>query len=551
MGLTVQEAMSIGGLAAGTVVAGHRGLDRMIEHVTVMEVPDIVRWLKGGELILTSLYAIKDDEGAQRAIIRELDKVGSSAIAIKTQRYVECIPEVMRIEADARSFPIIEIPPQITYLDIMTPLIKEILSRTDIRSDKTENFFQWITELALSGKEITSILKTVEEWSHDRLTLETELPYLPAYVFDGVAPLSPQEKQILSEKRRPTMFERRIGEQSIPCVVAPIFLHEIYLGNVTLWKREGNVSQRDFMILERIIPLISLELLKAKTRHEVESEFKEGVLSQIIDGRVGREEDVAHQGRKFGWNFSVGYLLIVVELEHPDLMRLGYTTDTVTAKLALFLKTYPALMSIVFRRSERVIVFCHFDRLKPGDAEAIKAEALRLAVRMARWLRSLLSQEAARSQGNDRFSFFVGIGRYYDRLRDVHRSYKEALKAIAASRAMGRVNGVLHYDDLGVYRLLFQAENRDELRALYQETIGKLMENETAGEELVRTLERWFQHNGRLRDAARALYIHPNTLKYRLGRIEKLTGLRLDNSEDRLMLQLGLKIHSLFPFLSK
>lgn len=141
--ITVKNAMDIGGLRMSKVVAGEKGLSNAIKYVTVMEVPDITRWLKGNDFLITSFYALKDDTEAQAALIRELAKIGSAGIAIKTDRFIKDIPDAVKAVGDELSFPIIEIPKDVTYIDIITPLMEAVLD--DERKERSvEEFIEEI-----------------------------------------------------------------------------------------------------------------------------------------------------------------------------------------------------------------------------------------------------------------------------------------------------------------------------------------------------------------------------------------------------------------------
>jgi purine catabolism regulator len=100
----------------------------------------------------------------------------------------------------------------------------------------------------------------------------------------------------------------------------------------------------------------------------------------------------------------------------------------------------------------------------------------------------------------------------------------------------------LYFPDLSVYRLLLQLEYHPELQAFKQEILGPLFAYEGGG-ELLRTLEAYFECNGNLSQAAEMLFIHRNTLIYRMERIAEISGLDLDNTETRLAVQLALRIH--------
>src|SRR4051812_15794369 len=105
--MKIKNIMKIGGLSDCRLVAGHGGVNKVVNYVTIMEVPDILRWLKGNELILTSLFPIKDDPQAQRNLIGQLHELGSAALGIKPHRFVEEIPAVILEEAEKYDFPII------------------------------------------------------------------------------------------------------------------------------------------------------------------------------------------------------------------------------------------------------------------------------------------------------------------------------------------------------------------------------------------------------------------------------------------------------------
>ena len=85
-------------------------------------------------------------------------------------------------------------------------------------------------------------------------------------------------------------------------------------------------------------------------------------------------------------------------------------------------------------------------------------------------------------------------------------------------------------------------QQTEALAAFEEETLGALLEHEGAA-ELIHTLEVYFEHHGNLSQTAEALYVHRNTLIYRMDRIAAITHLDLDQPEDRLALQLALRIH--------
>ena len=108
---------------------------------------------------------------------------------------------------------------------------------------------------------------------------------------------------------------------------------------------------------------------------------------------------------------------------------------------------------------------------------------------------------------------------------------------------LSKGNSIWHYDDLGIYRILCEFEKEAELQGYYDDTIAKLeVYDKEHKAELVKTLNAYFDNDCSLQKAADELFIHYNTMRYRIERINEVTGLDVFNSNDRLNLQVGLKI---------
>jgi purine catabolism regulator len=134
-----------------------------------------------------------------------------------------------------------------------------------------------------------------------------------------------------------------------------------------------------------------------------------------------------------------------------------------------------------------------------------------------------------------------GIGMPAGELRFWRDSFRQAGQALEMSRRLGSQTP-RYYPDLSVYRLLVQLEHHPDLHAFREEILGSLLTYEGGG-DFIKTLEAYFEHHGNLSQAADALYVHRNTLTYRMERISEITGLDLDFPETRLAIQLALRIH--------
>jgi sugar diacid utilization regulator len=137
----------------------------------------------------------------------------------------------------------------------------------------------------------------------------------------------------------------------------------------------------------------------------------------------------------------------------------------------------------------------------------------------------------------------IGIGGACRDPADIARSYGQARRTIDAVVRLGRQGQVVAFEDLGIHRLLLQVPDLAELRSFATEILGKLGGQERQrGTELLTTLACYFRENNSPQRTARTLHVHPNTVAYRIRRIQEITGLQLGNYRDRLMAQVALEI---------
>jgi purine catabolism regulator len=129
----------------------------------------------------------------------------------------------------------------------------------------------------------------------------------------------------------------------------------------------------------------------------------------------------------------------------------------------------------------------------------------------------------------------------------LRRSFHEARCALeAAALANGSAPEVASYRDLGAFQLLLSLQDDEALRLYCDSVLGPL-EDATGeyGDELMRSLEAFIEQNGQWERAARELYCHRHTLRYRIRRVEQLTGRDLSSARDRIEFWLALRAREL------
>jgi sugar diacid utilization regulator/putative methionine-R-sulfoxide reductase with GAF domain len=139
----------------------------------------------------------------------------------------------------------------------------------------------------------------------------------------------------------------------------------------------------------------------------------------------------------------------------------------------------------------------------------------------------------------------AGLGRMCLGLADYEDSYAEARMALNLARRRSRAGEVLSPADLGFYGLVGRASTRESLESMVAGALGPLLEADAAGaSEYVKTLNAYLVSDRRLEKTANDLHVHPNTVRYRLTKIQEMLGVSLRDVEERFLLELALRVRA-------
>jgi sugar diacid utilization regulator len=281
--------------------------------------------------------------------------------------------------------------------------------------------------------------------------------------------------------------------------------HEV-LGVLALVDPGGAAGGHETFALEYGTTVLALELSHQRNLAEVELRLHRDFVDDLIAGTD--DESAYARADAIGHDLRGPHHVVVLRWR-------GRQTDDDLAEAAGRTATALRLNSLVSRRSEAVVLLV---RGRP-DGHA---------------LHRALSETLGTPEGA------IGIGGQCDGPAGFPQSYSEAMRALNIRQKSRTPDGVTSFEQLGVYRLLDTGQNRAEVLAFVQEWLGPLLDyDRTRNSELVRTLSLYLECGGNYDETAAALTIHRSTLRYRLGRIKKITDLDLNDVDSRLNLHVA------------
>jgi PucR family transcriptional regulator, purine catabolism regulatory protein len=523
------------------LLAGERSLHLPVRWVHISELLDPTPWLSGGELLLTTGMQLDTPEQAREYAARLADH-HLAGLGFGTGFKHATVPEPLLEVAAEREFPVFEVPYEVPFIAVteaaFTQLVNEqyaVLRRALAAQERLERIVLSEHGLdALVGALSTLIGAAVVVFDARGEPLQQHAfrrPIAPEVLDTLRSEVRERARRREARAFMPSLTE---GNQGLALPVAsdgtprpgsgggPGRAPEAWLVAI---KDAGPLSDFDRLTLHQAVTIVALELLRSRVAGDTERRLAGDVLDAIVSGELTGSE-LARRLGPFGLGERVAAIVLGTAGE-------GRTASPASVEGALWgalrEEASPALVASVGQLACALV---------PGVGDE---ELFALGERLLSAAEGELHNHHVR----------VGIGRAV-LAPDARRSFHEArcaLEAVAFALNGSAGNGsaperlgVATYKDLGSFQLLLSLQDDEALRLFCDSILGPIEASEGPyGGELMRSLEAFIEENGQWERAARRLYCHRHTLRYRIRRVEELTGRNLGSARDRIEFWLALR----------
>jgi PucR family transcriptional regulator, purine catabolism regulatory protein len=494
--LHVGELLTLPVLRGARVIAGHRGLDREVTNVNVMEVPDIEAYVHPGEVLLTTLYPLRDDLAAVADLVRRLHTAALSALVVRLGRYVDHIPAAAVEAADELGFPIIVVNTHIAFNDVISAVLAIVLADYGPEPGRAETIRERLTAVALTGGGLAEIARTLAGALDRHVTV---VDAGGATLGTGRPPTEPAGAPVPAADT----------SWAFPITVAGTERGRLLVDGDT----EPTLGQR--RLIRQACFAAGMHIAQALASIELDRRMRVLLLEEAVTGNSLDHGQLPERSRLFGMDFTEPHAIVLARAAREF-------ADADVARVAV--AALPA-GSLAWSRGVEAVA------IVPTTGVGQIGE---LANRVHRWRASLAV--VARCDVHAAIGTVAGDA---DGLAASHRSARESL-------AIGEVTArpLVRHDELLLERILLSV-NPTRLTELVSAEIGPLIEaDQTGSGALCQTLET-FLGIGNAAAVARALYLHYNTMKHRMARIVELLDVDLHDPRTRLSLLVALAARTL------
>jgi purine catabolism regulator len=536
-GIPLGEVLKTVSMKGSKILTGEDRLDRIVTGVTVGEVPDIANWLTGGELVLSTLFAVSRDPEAVRWFARKVINSPAAALAFKPARFLKSLPPDILELASSLEFPVIEVLSDVRWTAITAEVYEMLVrSRSKTTICRTDNE---LLHAAIDGRGLRSIVRAA-----------SKKLYAPVVVYDyldGVVANVPVPDS------QPESVSQIINEQTIDIIIEKLSAHsksdasrsmveharqdvyDIYGAHVTIgWEKVAMVvaatqyelDQIAIEILQKTAEAVAVEIARTRAIEEAEARAYGDFLNDLMTGRIPLEQ-VESRLIKLGVDLSVGYTLMNCDVQANGMFGRFY-------REALRAVRGDSKSSLLIEHDGGLVVLLAYasDETKPDQVSHLQ----RLSKKFL---------EISKSIG---ITVSVGISRPRTSAVELLKALDEAKVALDFGRRIEGDGSVTKFDEVGIYRLLLPLarEASEDGRQFYGETIGRLVEYDRRhGTNLVETLESFRRNNENVALTSEELFAHRHTIRYRLQRIADITGSDPLTGTERDRLYMGLYVKHL------
>ncbi len=550
MAFRVADALNLKTFENAVLLGGKKGLYKPIRWVNILEILDEISLVRPQELLITTAFGLAHDSELQQKLIPTLAKKELSCLTIQTGFYLKKVPQKIIADAEKFAIPLIELPQDTSFSQITTDLLTRIVNNQFALLDYRDKVRHELLEVVLENAGFEGLVQVLKKHlkiypirimdrsytpvAHSQVnpeilatkTLTMEANHLRREGY--LTQLEQEKKWVFVNVRDPAFVPQQV---LVPILAAG----NQVLGYISVLGLPEQLSDEQLTLLEQSATICALLFLRQIAVKETENRLQSDFLDDLLAGNFSSGEQIGKRANFLGYDLRQYGMILLANIDNfSGYIQEKNEVDIINLKNDLLhlvdtaVKSYTYHQFITRLRSDNIIVFV----LSPSP------ENDRWQKQLARTIRDRVNWQYPE------LSLSIGMGRFYNDIHEFSKSFDEAEKALQIARKLYNSAATAAFEELGFYRLLQNGER--ELYNFYRETIGGLAEyDQKKGTGLEKTLEVYLENNRNIQTTAEKLFIHRHTLRYRLKRIEEITGVSLSESDNIFNLQVGLKLHKI------
>jgi purine catabolism regulator len=505
--LTVNEMLGEDAMRGARIIAGADGLDRPVRRLNMMTVPNIVRWTKQDEFLLTTGYPLPRQPEEFCRLIEQLVANGLAGLGVKLDEYLAEVPPAAVELADRAAFPIVVIPATSPLDDVLSQTFETIVNRQAAALARRQQIHDAFLRIALAGGGLARLSDELAGFlpGADVVICDPAGYPLAVTIRSGVQGSGFRDAAGLVDASRLIAGVHKDTGTGTHWATGVIRAGDMQYGFVLAVGGEQGLPAVVGLAVEQAALVAALEITRDLAVLAVEQQFASNALHDLVTGTAADIDDALARAVRFGWDLQRPLAVLVARpcgTEHDD--------EPPRQREASVLRAVELWTKAIRDRDKGAAVAGFASELVAvvgaGDAEAL-----------ARKVHADMTASTGRA-------YSVGVSQVASGTADIPRLYEEARVALHAGLRLSGSGAVTSFAGLGLYRLISNV-SQPELRAFVQDTLGPVLELPEPGRsDLLKSLAVLSSTRFNVAESARVLHYHYNTMRYRVTKLERMLG---------------------------
>lgn len=497
--LTVQEILKHNQFKNAKVIAGEKGLNRIVNWIHVMEITDVQHLLNGNELILSTGVGWNVEKDEFLLLFKEFIDSNVSGICIELGKYVKTIPDRIISLANQYNFPLIVFNNKVRFVDITQNVHTLLIKKHYQMISDLESYSNQLNQFLLTPNPTEKILKQLNKY------LQIPFIYRPKDGDSHIFIDNDMEKYRIQE----LVNENRLSEISHNKVFTVQVMNQklAELIVITNW-----ITDFEALLIDRTVTALAQSLFRTLYIKERKKTEEIDWAQQWLNGAFSEEQLKIYFSKLYPNIVVNGCVILISKLEGFSDDEHQFTQFKAYLRMIFNDKGY---FSYILVRDNRLI-FMLINYREMTDWKE----------RLRDGMDCLFQSEFCLKEDKSTLSF--SVGKYLSNLSNVREAYNTAKETLLFKESMGLTfekNNVTYFDDLHIFRLVMLANEKGFLQDFIDDYLGNVLaydkENKT---ELLKTLKVYLRTNGSKKETANQLFIVRQTLYHRLEKLHQLLG---------------------------
>jgi Purine catabolism regulatory protein-like family/PucR C-terminal helix-turn-helix domain/GGDEF-like domain len=500
------------------LLSGEHAAEAPIRWVHISELLDPTPWLSGGELRLTTgIQLTSEDE--QRRYVQRLVQHSIAGLGFGTGLAHDSVPPTIVDEARRLDFPLFEVPFEMPFIAITEKAFGRLVNDQYALLQRSIAVQRRLEQLVLDERGLDELTRSLSaaiggnvvmlDGRGDVAASANFRRPIPAPALDAIR-AEVARRNATGDAAPFEPADEEIGGRALVLPLAPDVR-----GGPRAWlvgvRDGGPLGEFERLILQQGVTVVALELMRRRVMRDTERRLAGDILADAVKGEL-RDRELEARLRPFGVDGEAAVL--VFRLDGPERAEVLLERLLSEAGVGALVASHEGMLCAVVDGSV-------------GDPLALAARTREALAREHGEVRVASSRVAPTTA-----------------LRAGFHEARYALEVV--SFANGRSPEVASWRDLGAFQLLLSVQDDEALRLYCDSVLGPIEDGEGEyGGELLKSLDAFLEQNGQWEKAARSLFCHRHTLRYRIRRVEQLTGRDLSTARDRIEFWLALKAREL------